>query len=369
MLFHLGAIWRLNQLGYLKQLTRISSVSGGSILAAVLGHRWGNLEFASSGPGGAAVAENLKKEVAAPIHALAGRTLDVRAGLVGALVPRTTISGRLAAAYRRHLFGGATLQDLPSDEEGPRFVINATNLQSGALWRFSRPYIADYRVGTILDPEVALADAVAASSAFPPVLAPARPRFEESQYRPESGEDLQTPPFTTRPVLADGGVYDNLGLETAWKSCKTVLVSDGGGAFKTDEGRFGPLKWWRWREWGTQTVRVLKTVDNQVRSLRKQQVIDGYKAPEGADEHRFGTYWGIRSDIANFELPTSMPVPYEESIRLAAVPTRLAKLDTDTRERLVNWGYAVCDAAMRKWVNEELSPPDDLPYANRPFSE
>jgi NTE family protein len=367
MLFHLGAIWRLNQLGYLKQLTRVSSVSGGSILAAVLGHRWGDLEFAPSGPGGAEVAANLEREIAAPIHALAGRTLDVRVGLVGALVPRATISGRLAAAYRRHLFGGATLQDLPSDEEGPRFVINATNLQSGALWRFSRPYLADYRVGMIADPEVTLADAVAASSAFPPVLAPARPRFEESQYLPKSGEDLQTPPFTTRPVLADGGVYDNLGLETAWKSCKTVLVSDAGGAFKTDEGKFGPFEWWRWREWGTQTVRVLKTVDNQVRSLRKQQVIDGYQAPEGSDEHRLGTYWGIRSDIANFELPTSLPAPYEESLRLAAVPTRLAKLDPDTQERLVNWGYAICDAAIRKWVDKELPPPTRLPYADRPL--
>jgi len=26
---------------------------------------------------------------------------------------------------------------------------------------------------------------------------------------------LQRPPFTTRVVLSDGGVYDNLGLETA----------------------------------------------------------------------------------------------------------------------------------------------------------
>lgn len=36
MLFHLGALWRLNEWGYLPQLNRISSVSGGSITAAVL---------------------------------------------------------------------------------------------------------------------------------------------------------------------------------------------------------------------------------------------------------------------------------------------------------------------------------------------
>src|SRR5262249_27784312 len=45
MLFHLGALWRLNELGLLHSLQRISSVSGGSITAAVLGHRWRRLAF------------------------------------------------------------------------------------------------------------------------------------------------------------------------------------------------------------------------------------------------------------------------------------------------------------------------------------
>src|SRR6267378_4024917 len=43
MLFHLGALWRLNQFGYLTKLTRISSVSGGSITAGVLGLKWSKL--------------------------------------------------------------------------------------------------------------------------------------------------------------------------------------------------------------------------------------------------------------------------------------------------------------------------------------
>jgi NTE family protein len=362
MLFHLGALWRLNELGYLKRLTRVSSVSGGSIAAAVLGQRWSRLEFTGPGPQGHPVAVNLKAEVVAPIRALASRTLDLPAVLSGLLLPGTTISARLSAAYRRHLFGNATLQDLPSDEEGPRFVINSTNLQSGVLWRFSRPYAADYRVGTILQPEVTLADAVAASSAFPPILAPARMRFADGQYLPDSGEDLQTPPFTTHPTLADGGVYDNLGLETAWKSCRTVLVSDGGGAMEADGGGR-----WRWRDWVTQMARVTTVIDNQVRSLRKQQTIEGYGAPEGSDQHRLGTYWGIRSNIANFELPTSMEAPWEETLELAGVPTRLARLDAATQELLVNWGYAICDAGMRKWVDGTLPPPPGFPYPDHPL--
>ena len=36
MLFHVGALWRLNEVGYLSKLSRVSSVSGGSITAGVL---------------------------------------------------------------------------------------------------------------------------------------------------------------------------------------------------------------------------------------------------------------------------------------------------------------------------------------------
>jgi NTE family protein len=40
MVFHLGVLWRLDELGYLARLDRISSVSGGSITAAMLGLKW-----------------------------------------------------------------------------------------------------------------------------------------------------------------------------------------------------------------------------------------------------------------------------------------------------------------------------------------
>jgi len=33
---------------------------------------------------------------------------------------------------------------------------------------------------------------------------------------------LQFEPYTSNVVLTDGGVYDNLGLETAWKNYETI---------------------------------------------------------------------------------------------------------------------------------------------------
>ena len=85
-----------------------------------------------------------------PIRSLASETIDAEAILLGVALPGR-ISDRVASAYEEHLFGNATLQDLPDE---PRFVINATNVQSGALWRFMKPYMRDYRVGSVPNPKL-----------------------------------------------------------------------------------------------------------------------------------------------------------------------------------------------------------------------
>ena len=69
--------------------------------------------------------------------------------MTGAGVFPGRISTKVQKFYDRRLFNGATLQDLPSDREGPRFIIVATNLSNGTLWRFSRPYMRDWRSAAI----------------------------------------------------------------------------------------------------------------------------------------------------------------------------------------------------------------------------
>ncbi len=338
MLFHLGALWRLNELGFLPRLDRVSSVSGGSITAGALGHGWSRLDLDERGIAGEFVAA-----VVDPVRGLAGRTIDIPVVLLGALLPGS-IGDRLAGSYARHLFGDSTLQDLP---DRPRFVFNATNLQSGVLWRFSKPFMADYRVGTVERPTVRLAVAVAASSAFPPVLSPVRPKLELDDYASGQGT-LTGEEYRRRPMLTDGGVYDNLGLETAWKRYATVLVSDGGGQYQPQPN----VK----ANWLLQTRRVIGTIDSQVRSLRKRQVIGGLAV--GARE---GAYWSIWSEVADFRLADAIDAPDPRAKELAHLSTRLKKLDARTQERLVNWGYAICDTAIRKHV-QPGTPPTGLPY-------
>jgi len=340
MLFHVGSLWRLNELGYLNVLKHISSVSGGSITAGRLALSWPRLDFDAGG-----VARRYEAEVAGPIRGLASKTIDRGAILKGTLLPGE-VSDRVVAAYREHLFDDATLQDIP---DNPRFVINATNVQSGVLWRFSRNAMRDYRVGSIPNPTLPLAVAVAASSAFPPVLSPVKLSLDPALYAPPTGgEDLHQPPFTTDVVLTDGGVYDNLGLETAWKRYDTILVSDGGGKMAPEPDPH--------TDWVRHSIRINGIIDNQVRSLRKRQVVDAFESGL-----RKGTYWGIRTDIADYGLPDALPCPLEATTALANFPTRLKAVDDRMQERLINWGYAVCDSALRRHV--AAAAPGRFPYA------
>jgi len=340
MMFHAGAVIRLNECGILSKLQRISSVSGGSITAGALALAWLHLRFNGTG-----VADNLDELVIRPVRKLASHTIDIGSVLLGVLGPGT-VADKIAHYYRKYLFGKSTLQDLP---DHPRFVFNATNVQSKSLWRFSKAYMRDWRVGKVPNPKIELAIAVAASSAFPPVLSPVELDLKESDYETNSGAGLQRPPFTTQVVLTDGGVYDNLGLETVWKRYDTVLVSDAGGVYGAEEDPE--------RDWFGHTHRVFDLIDNQVRSLRKRQVIDSFQ-----NGSRQGCYWGIWTDIANYQLPSALNAPYQKTAVIAGTPTRLKALDSSSQEKLINWGYAVCDAALRRHFDPALPAPSAFPF-------
>ena len=328
MVFHTGVLWKLYEAGLLGKVDRISSVSGGSIVAGVLALAWKTLSFDPQ-----RTRSDFVPQVVDPVRRLASKTIDVKSVLLGVVLPGR-VSDRIVSAYDSVLFNGATLQDLP---DYPRFVINATNINSGALWRFMKPYMRDYRVGEVKKPKLPLAKAVAASSAFPPVLSPCELRLDPADFTPDNTRELKEERYRSHVLLTDGGVYDNLGLETAWKRHRTVLVSDGGGKLEAEESPKA--------DWARHSYRVLNLVDNQVRALRKRQVVDSFKS--GA---RSGAYWGIRTNIADYGLADALPCPVDRTMDLAATPTRLKALDDKRQEQLINWGYAVCDAAIRRHV-------------------
>ena len=318
MLFHAGSLIRLFELGVLQRTARISSVSGGSITAAKLALEWPKLSDRAA----------LIAYVIEPIREMARTSIDVSSVLIGTFVTGN-VGHRISAAYAHHLFGDKTLQDLP---DAPVFVINATNVETGSLFRFSKKRARDWRVGEIAQPRFRLADAVTASSAFPPVLSPFILETRPSDFTTrEEGVD---PAFFSDISLTDGGVYDNLGLETIYKRCRTVLCSNGGGTLPWDASP--PADWLH------HTRRVIDIIHGQVSSVRTRQLIDAYKLDE-----RKGAYWGIGSDIANFPASRLLRAPIAQTRQLANMPTRLTRVDERLQEQIINWGYAVCDAAVR----------------------
>jgi NTE family protein len=338
MIYHVGALARLNELAFLPRLKEIASVSGGSITAGMLACAWSKLEFDDKG-----VAANFDNRVAFPLIRFAGVGVDVRAILSGLFPGRSAADG-VAAAYDRHLYSGATLQDIP---DAPRFTFMATNLQTGSGWRFAKSYAADYRVGRIDHPRLPLASVVAASSAFPPFLSPVRLRFDRGTVRPMPGADLHQSPFTEEAVLTDGGVYDNLGLERVWKRCRTILVSNA--------GRNTPEIGSPTGRWTGQIFRTLNLVQQQAENSRKRILFGMNNLGQ-----RKVAFWSIDTPVAAYNVQDALTMNPDSAARAANMRTRLNPFTSSEIELLLQAGYAGADASLRAQGLAGNSPAPDF---------
>lgn len=329
VLFHVGVLWRLNELGILGRLDRVSSISGGSITLGVVATRWSRLAF-----DGDARAQQFDTEVVAPLREFCSRNIDVSSVISGALNPFRSAGEVVAQEYRKHLGLGVSLQTLP---DTPRFVFNATNYATGVSFRFSKPFAGDYRIGLIPHPRFDVATAVCCSSAFPPVLGPIELEVKPEDFTRVEGADLYDEvDFRRRLPLGDGGVYDNLGLETVWGRYDNILVSDAGKPFEIDAGI------------GTQAPRqLLRAMDiglNQALALRKRMLIAAYERGDAR-----GAFWAINANPADYpamEL-AGLPVAPARIQDLAAIRTRLDRFKEQEQCELINWGYAISDVAIR----------------------
>ena len=343
-MFHLGALRRLNETGVLAKLDTISSVSGGSIMAAFLatGVRWPLSTPAPIPP------DVWDRDVAQPVRRFAARNLRTPAMLGRLLAPWDSSAGvrALMRGYARALPPAATLASLP---EHPRFVFCATDLYFGVNFVFERERAGDYRLGYLSPPPADwhVARAVAASSCFPPVFNPMPIDVPAASFKRGRWES-QVAPEDVR--LSDGGLYDNLGLEPVWKSHRVVLVSDGGAVFgsATDGGLLQRLR------------RYVDILDHQALALRKRWLISNF-----VDRVMTGAYWGIGSATSSF---ADGGIGYSKQLArevIAAVRTDLDAFSDVEAAVLENHGYALASAALRTHARDLAmpdAPPPVLPY-------
>jgi predicted acylesterase/phospholipase RssA len=204
--FGLGALRALHDRDVLRDVAVVSGISGGSLLAAMWAY--GPERFAEFDASVTAlVTAGLQWE-------LARRALEPRAVLADAVSVAHAAAGRpfgvqrsstrteaLVRALAARAFGQRELGDVT--HPGLTTVISATDLATGNAVRFGSKVSSVSSIGDITDP-VPVADAVAASAAYP-VLLPHLRRTYTFSKRDGTQESKSL-------LMTDGGVYDNLGL-------------------------------------------------------------------------------------------------------------------------------------------------------------
>jgi NTE family protein len=303
----------------LKDVAVISTVSGGSIIGAAWVHHLG-----SADPSFPAFAQTFGE-------ILTGVTLDVPAILSGALDPFHTDTDKLIAGYDKHLYHGATLASLPVN---PVLCINATCLNTGKDWKFyrdvmgdwwfcrNRPAIPDWKSQFYPVRDVSLAVAVAASSCFAPVFAPLI--LPSKTYFPDQAGTI---PYI---ALADGGIYDNQGLNDLFISgCTHIIASDGSKPFTIE-----PTP-------GTgQAVYITRTSDimmAKLRGLEFKRALDTGKA--------YGTPYATL-----FSLDSILPSEDKNAVARCNIPTRLKALSSQELDDLASHGHALAIDRINKYL-------------------
>ncbi|MFH2057693.1 MAG: patatin-like phospholipase family protein [Pseudomonadota bacterium] len=206
--FHLGVFKKLQSMGLLSKIDLLSCVSGGSIAGGFLALNWNRPD----------VLDRLETY-------LRTKSIAVSSVLGGILDPFHTRLDKLADSYDHHLYHSGKLDDL---KNGPRIYFNSTNLSTGNMFFFvsggnKETEMGEWELGVVPAKQFPISKAVAASSAFPPVFPPLR--LDHDIYPSNEVEYI---------TLADGGVYDNLGVNPLMRKRNEldyVIVSDGGKPF------------------------------------------------------------------------------------------------------------------------------------------
>jgi NTE family protein len=257
--FHLGTLKKLNELDLLDKIDVISTISGGSITGAAWCLHDGDYNSFHK-----RMAENFKtKSVLRKILTswIFIRTMLFALLFLGGGVFLTftrwsefsillfvifftvifcfqykvfPISKVIVKAYDNFFFSGKTLADL---KDRPVIAIGSSNLHSGRPFTFSKIKMSDssYIFRQEYNPPIEftpdnfpIAAAVAASSCVPFAFSPIT--IDKVFFATQSDFDR------VRPILIDGGVYDNQGIQKLTQSkstyeCNLIITSDAGGNF------------------------------------------------------------------------------------------------------------------------------------------
>ncbi|SMP48215.1 NTE family protein [Neorhodopirellula lusitana] len=346
--FHLGVLARLARQNLLGNVKIVSSVSGGSLAAGLVfasgGYRWPGSE------------EYLREIVPRCQSLLTKRNVQSTYVMKSLLLPWRLASGRasvLGDAMERDWGIRGSLADLPIE---PRWIINATCYQTGKNWRFQRDLMGDYQTKYITDPDFRLSQALAASAAVPGLIGPLLLRSRHYRWSEYKNDDWQSiSPKYKRLHLWDGGVYDNLGVESLFKpgeglrdGTDFLIVCDASRALSSEARQS------RWRPgYLKASMRLVDVATDQVRSLRARMLMEYFKQNPGT-----GAYLRLgRSTKKAYSRQPSLGKPEltDREVRFVSqMETTLRRLSHHEFSLLFRHGYEVADATLSTYAKDAL---------------
>lgn len=238
--FHLGCLRGLHKAGILNQVGTISSVSGGSVLAALYCSSDGNFEdferrvrdILRTGLVRPAIKKFLTtteglKCLRSVVSNILSIPLRLAIFLTSKIIPfpekmKIFISDRLPQRkYSRttvlrsvldDLFYSKMLTDIRIDR--PKLIVISCELNAKAAFYFTSESVHCWRYGSSSSESLRLADAVCASAAYPALL----PTLTYELEFKKEGRNRKS-----QVMLTDGGVYDNLGLGPFWPNRDPII--------------------------------------------------------------------------------------------------------------------------------------------------
>lgn len=272
--FHLGVLQRLAFERVLESVWVVSTVSGGSLVAAAIFSQAG-MKWPSSDDYLRSIYPELRRRItSADLFSLRSigwgglakfnlHLVHSRAQVLATMLERVWgVTGRLA--------------DLP---DAPQWLINTTCIDTGKNWRFSKQEMGDWSFGRHYAPDVPVAVAASASAAVPYVIGAlplSLPSAGWWETDPATGKQARTTtPPKARVRLWDGGAYDNMGLEALSKpgrglrSCNFLICSDASGSLRPPGS--SPLA--GFLRGGLSSPRLFDITGDQIRALRSRMLI------------------------------------------------------------------------------------------------
>jgi NTE family protein len=345
--FHLGVLGRLAEDGLLEKITRISTVSGGTLVTGLIysiaGNKWPTSDF------------YLNKCLVRTRHYLTRTDIQRGALLSGGFRPKDLIHRRakLISRSMQDCWGiSGSLNDVPFE---PRWVLNATTYESGKNWHFiPQQRMGDYVVNYVEKPCIPLTDAMAASAAYPSLIGPLVLNTKKfSWFKFEGGKQIPTQPRFKRLHLWDGGVYDNLGVEALFKiqdndkshdDCNFLVVSDASNAIET---RKHPIWFWK------RAYRLMIVAMDQVRSLRARTLNNYFETHNSSGVYlKIGNTGGkilgavgIDNELINKLTKNSLPLKDAKSAE--DFKTTLRKLTDAEYDLLYRHGWEVANFTLQ----------------------